>query len=407
MMKMFLSKLMPMDDAQKIINTCLKTIEIEEIPLEEAYQRVNAQEITSTLNSPPFDRSAMDGYAIQAEDSFGHSPTNPFQLRVVDHIGAGQKSDLKLKSGEAITIATGAPIPAGANAVVMTEYTHEEGDIIAVETSLAPGENVSPAGEDFNKGDIVLEKGRLLGPAELAIIASAGFDRVSVYKKPRIAVLVTGSELVMPKNELEGAEVINSNHFTIKSMVESCLAVPEMFHSIDNAELVEELFEKLLREYDALITTGGTAISKGDVVVDVAQKLGEVHVHGVSLRPGKPFGFAQVQEKPVFMLSGFPVAAMVQFDVFARDALLRMQGLQRNPLLVHKKAARKIPSTLGRTDYIRARIEGEMVHPLKIKGSGIIRSMVESDSYIIIPENLEGIEEGDQCQILPYHSLKT
>lgn len=405
-MKMFLSKLMPMDDAQKIINTCLKTTEIEEIPLEEAYQRVNAQEIISTLNSPPFHRSAMDGYAIQAEDSFGHSPTNPFQLKVVDHIGAGQKSDLKLTSGEAITIATGAPIPAGANAVVMTEYTHEERDIIIVETSLAPGENVSPAGEDFNKGDIVLEKGKLLGPAELAIIASAGFDRVSVYKKPRIAVLITGSELVMPKKELEGAEVINSNHFTIKSMVESCLAVPEMFHSIDNADLVEELFEKLLKEYDALITTGGTAISKGDVVVDVAQKLGEVPVHGVSLRPGKPFGFAQVQRKPVFMLSGFPVAAMVQFDVFARDALLKMQGLQRNPLLVHKKAARKIPSTLGRTDYIRARIEGEMVRPLKIKGSGIIRSMVESDSYIIIPENLEGIEEGDQCQILPYHSLK-
>lgn len=406
MMKMFLSKLMPMDDAQKIINTFTESTEVEEISLEEAYQRVNAQEVISTLNSPPFDRSAMDGYALLAEDSFGHSETNPFQLKVVDRIGAGQKSDLKLKSGEAIKISTGAPIPSGANAVVMEEYTHEDGDIIHVETSLTPGENVSPAGEDFNKGDTVLEKGKLLGPAELAIIASAGFDHVSVYKKPRIAVLITGSELVMPKKDLEGAEVINSNHYTIKSMVESCLAVPEMFHSIDDAQLVEELFNELLKEYDALITTGGTAISKGDVVVDVAQKLGEVHVHGVSLRPGKPFGFAQVQGKPVFMLSGFPVAAMVQFDVFARDALLKMQGFKRNPVLVHKKAARKIASTLGRTDYIRARMEGEMARPLKIKGSGIIRSMVESDSYIIIPENLEGIEEGDQCQILPYHSLK-
>jgi len=397
---------MPMDDAQKIINTFTGSMDVEEILLEEAYQRVNAQEVISTLNSPPFDRSAMDGYALLAEDSFGHSETSPFQLKVVDRIGAGQKSDLKLKSGEAIKISTGAPIPSGANAVVMEEFTHEEGDIIHVETSLTPGENVSPAGEDFNKGDAVLEKGKLLGPAELAIIASAGFDHVSVYKKPRIAVLITGSELVMPKNELEGAEVINSNHFTIKSMVESCLAVPEMFHSIDDAQLVEELFNELLEEYDALITTGGTAISKGDVVVDVAQKLGEVHVHGVSLRPGKPFGFAQVQGKPVFMLSGFPVAAMVQFDVFAREALLKMQGFKRTPLLVHKKASRKIASTLGRTDYIRARMEGEMVRPLKIKGSGIIRSMVESDSYIIIPENLEGIEEGDQCQILPYHSLK-
>jgi len=405
-MKMFLSQFTTPDDAKKIITDSLKTSAVEEIPLEKAYQRVIAQEIISNLNSPPFDRSAMDGYAILAENSFSHSETNPFHLKVVDRIGAGEKSNLKLKSGEAIKIATGAPIPAGANAVVMEEYTHEEDDTLEVLTSVVPGENVSPAGEDFNKGDLVLKKGKLLGPAELAIIASAGFSKVKIFKKPKIAVLITGSELVMPKNILEGAEVINSNHFTIKSMVESCLAIPKMLHSIDSAELVEEIFEKLLDEYDALITTGGTAISKGDVVVDVAEKLGDVPIHGVSLRPGKPFGFAQIHGKPVFMLSGFPVAAMVQFDVFVRQALFKMQGLTFKPLLVQKKATRKIPSTLGRTDYIRAKIEGQMVRPLKIKGSGIIKSMVESDSYIIIPENLEGIEKGAECEVLPYHSLK-
>ncbi|MCC7559846.1 MAG: molybdopterin molybdotransferase MoeA [Methanobacterium sp.] len=403
---MFLSQFTTPDDAKKIITDSLKTSAVEEIPLEKAYQRVIAQEIISNLNSPPFDRSAMDGYAILAENSFSHSETNPFHLKVVDRIGAGEKSNLKLKSGEAIKIATGAPIPAGANAVVMEEYTHEEDDTLEVLTSVVPGENVSPAGEDFNKGDLVLKKGKLLGPAELAIIASAGFSKVKIFKKPKIAVLITGSELVMPKNILEGAEVINSNHFTIKSMVESCLAIPKMLHSIDSAELVEEIFEKLLDEYDALITTGGTAISKGDVVVDVAEKLGDVPIHGVSLRPGKPFGFAQIHGKPVFMLSGFPVAAMVQFDVFVRQALFKMQGLTFKPLLVQKKATRKIPSTLGRTDYIRAKIEGQMVRPLKIKGSGIIKSMVESDSYIIIPENLEGIEKGAECEVLPYHSLK-
>ena len=403
---MFLSQFTTPDDAKKIITDSLKTSAVEEIPLEKAYQRVIAQEVISTLNSPPFDRSAMDGYAILAEDSFSHSEANPFHLKVVDRIGAGEKSNLKLKSGEAIKIATGAPIPAGANAVVMEEYTHEEDDTLEVLTSVVPGENVSPAGEDFNKGDLVLKKGKLLGPAELAIIASAGFSKVKIFKKPKIAVLITGSELVMPKNILEGAEVINSNHFTIKSMVESCLAIPKMFHSIDSAELVEEIFEKLLDEYDALITTGGTAISKGDVVVDVAEKLGDVPIHGVSLRPGKPFGFAQIHGKPVFMLSGFPVAAMVQFDVFVRQALFKMQGLTFKPLLVQKKATRKIPSTLGRIDYIRAKIEGQMVRPLKIKGSGIIKSMVESDSYIIIPENLEGIEKGAECEVLPYHSLK-
>jgi len=403
---MFLSQFTTPDDAKKIITDSLKTSAVEEIPLEKAYQRVIAQEIISNLNSPPFDRSAMDGYAILAENSFSHSETNPFHLKVVDRIGAGEKSNLKLKSGEAIKIATGAPIPAGANAVVMEEYTHEEDDTLEVLTSVVPGENVSPAGEDFNKGDLVLKKGKLLGPAELAIIASAGFSKVKIFKKPKIAVLITGSELVMPKNILEGAEVINSNHFTIKSMVESCLAIPKMLHSIDSAELVEEIFEKLLDEYDALITTGGTAISKGDVVVDVAEKLGDVPIHGVSLRPGKPFGFAQIHGKPVFMLSGFPVAAMVQFDVFVRQALFKMQGLTFKPLLVQKKATRKIPSTLGRIDYIRAKIEGQMVRPLKIKGSGIIKSMVESDSYIIIPENLEGIEKGAECEVLPYHSLK-
>ncbi|MBW4256263.1 gephyrin-like molybdotransferase Glp [Methanobacterium subterraneum] len=403
---MFLSQFTTPDDAKKIITDSLKTSAVEEIPLEKAYQRVIAQEVISTLNSPPFDRSAMDGYAILAEDSFSHSEANPFHLKVVDRIGAGEKSNLKLKSGEAIKIATGAPIPAGANAVVMEEYTHEEDDTLEVLTSVVPGENVSPAGEDFNKGDLVLKKGKLLGPAELAIIASAGFSKVKIFKKPKIAVLITGSELVMPKNILEGAEVINSNHFTIKSMVESCLAIPKVLHSIDSAELVEEIFEKLLDEYDALITTGGTAISKGDVVVDVAEKLGDVPIHGVSLRPGKPFGFAQIHGKPVFMLSGFPVAAMVQFDVFVRQALFKMQGLTFKPLLVQKKATRKIPSTLGRIDYIRAKIEGQMVRPLKIKGSGIIKSMVESDSYIIIPENLEGIEKGAECEVLPYHSLK-
>lgn len=403
---MFLSKFTPVDDAKKIINDCLKTTSTEVINLENAYQRVIAQKVTSTFDSPPFDRSAMDGYAVKAEDTFGHSETNPIQLKIVDVIGAGEKSAVDLKNGEAIKIATGAPLPSGANAVVMEEYTQSEKTSIQVETSLVPGENVSPAGEDFYKGDQVLEIGKILNPPELGIVVSAGFDQVEVFKKPRIGVLITGSELVMPKKELEGAEVINSNHFTIKSMVESCLAVPEMFHSIDDASQVKDLFKNILKEYDALITTGGTAISKGDVVVDVAHELGEVLIHGVSLRPGKPFGFAQIEGKPVFMLSGFPVAAMVQFDVFVREALLLMQGHQMEPLIINKQATRKIPSTLGRTDYIRARIDGDVVLPLKIKGSGIIRSMVESDSYIIIPENQEGIADGEECEVLPYQSLK-
>ncbi|OPX58380.1 MAG: molybdopterin biosynthesis protein MoeA [Methanobacterium sp. PtaB.Bin024] len=403
---MFLSELIPVSDAKKTIYNCLKEPVIEEIDLENAFKRVNARKVHSNLNSPPFDRSAMDGYAILAENTFGHSANNPIQLKLVDSIRAGEKSKVELKNGEAIRIATGAPLPAGANAVVMEEYTCLDGNLLDVETAVFPGENVSSACEDFRKGDLVLDNGKLLNPPELSIVASAGFNQATVFKKPRIGVIITGSELVMPKNDLQGAEVINSNHFTLKSMVESCLAVPEMFHAVDDASLVKDMFTNLLKDYDALITTGGTAISKGDVVVDVAHEMGEVLIHGVSIRPGKPFAFAQIQGKPVFMLSGFPVAAMVQFDVFVRDALLKMQGLHVKPLKIQKKASKKMPSSLGRTDYVRAKIEGEMVHPLKIKGSGIIRSMVESDSYIIIPENQEGIFEGEDCVVLPYQSLK-
>jgi molybdopterin molybdotransferase len=399
---MFLSKLTPVPDAKKIIMKSMTSTEVELINLDEGYQRVTAQDVVSVLNSPPFDRSAMDGFAIRAEDTFGHSQTNPVQLTIINRIGAGELSTLELKKNEAIKIATGAPIPIGSNSVVMEEYTQEINDLLDVEMSVTPGENVSPLGEDFKKDDVVLNSGKFLRPQELAIIASAGYDQVAVYKKPKVAVIITGSELVMPKRELKGAEVINSNHYTVKSQVQSSLAIPEMYHSVDNAEMLEELFINTLKDYDAIITTGGTAISKGDVVVDVASKLGEVLLHGVSVRPGKPFAFAQINNKPVFMLSGFPVAAMVQYDIFVRDGLLKMQGLERKSLIIEKKAAKKIPSTLGRTDYIRARMDGSLVWPLKIKGSGIIRSMVESDCYIIIPENLEGIAAGEKCEVLPY-----
>jgi len=403
---MFLYELMPVQKAEKILRSNLNTAGTEIVNLDQTHHRVLAQNVVSLLDAPPFDRSAMDGYAVRAEETFGHSEENPVQLKIVDRIGAGKVSKMDLKKGNAIQIATGAPIPFGANAVVMEEYTQSHQDHLEVRTTVIPGENVSPSGEDFITGDLILKAGRVLNPAEIGIIASAGYSEVEVYNKPRVGVMVTGSELVMPKSQLEGAEIINSNHFTVKSLVESALGVPDMIHCVDDHDLVREEFLRLLKNNDCLITTGGTAISKGDVVVDVANELGEVLIHGVTLRPGKPFAFAVVEDKPVFMLSGFPVAAMVQFDVFVRENLLRMQGLERELNFITKTAARKIPSTLGRTDYIRARQEGDTVRPLKIKGSGIIRSMVESDCYIIMEENLEGVGSGEKCMVLPYHFLQ-
>lgn len=403
---MYLFELMPLEEALNIINSVKVKKDTEKTNLENAYNRVLAENIITPFDSPSFDRSAMDGYAIKAEETFGFSETNPAHLKIVDRIGAGKKSEVIVKNGEAVKIATGAPIPKGANGVVMEEYTYENGDNLEILTSITPHENVSPAAEEFRKGDLILKSPKHLRPQDVGIIASAGYDKIDVFKKPKIGIITTGNELVMPGDEIKDAEIVNSNYFTIKSLVESTLAIPELTHCIDDAEKVKEKVKEFVKSFDAVITTGGTAISKGDVVVDVVDELGEVLIHGVSLRPGKPFGFGVIDNKPIFMLSGYPVAAMVQFDVFVRDYLLKMQNIYRTPQIVKKVTSKKIASTLGRTDYIRAKIDGDLVNPLKIKGSGIIRSMVESDSYIIIEENLEGIAEGEECDVLLYDSLK-
>ena len=358
---MFLSTLMPVKMAQKIIYSSLKKVGVENISLEDAHRRVLSEELISQLNSPPFERSAMDGYAIRAEDTFGFSETNPAKLRIIDSIGAGQVSNQVVKNGEAVKISTGAPIPGGANSVVMEEYTFSQEDLLEVEMTLKPGENISSMGEDFKEGEIILSEGKLLRPQDLAIIASAGYNRVNVFKKPKIAVVTTGNELVMPRPDIHGAEIINSNHYTFKAMVESAMAIPSVVHCFDSHKLVEDEFKKLLETHDALISTGGTAISKGDVVVDVTEKIGKVLIHGIALRPGKPFGFGIIQEKPIFMLSGYPVAAIVQADVFVRNYLHKMQGIENEPQIIHKIAMKKIPSSLGRTDYIRAETDGSMV----------------------------------------------
>ena len=403
---MFLSELIPVKDALKIIDNIEIKLDTERISLEEAYNRVLAEDIKSLLDSPSFDKSAMDGYAVKAEDTFGSSEANPTYLKVVDRIGAGDLSQIILKRGEAVKIATGAPIPEGADSVVMEEYTYEKNDNLEVSKTLFPSENVAPFGEDFKQGDKLLKSGKLLRPQDIGLITSAGHNTVNVFKKPKIGVITTGNELVLSKSEIKGAKIINSNYYTLKALVESTLAVPELTHCVDDAEKVKEQIEEFLGSCDAIITTGGTAISKGDVVVDVVNEMGEVLIHGAAIRPGKPFGFGVINGTPIFMLSGYPVASMVQFDVFTRNYLLKMQNISKKFPLIKKTASRKIASTLGRTDYVRAKTYGDHVYPLKIEGSGVIRSMVESDCYILIEENVEGINEGEECDVLLYDSLK-
>ncbi|WP_405289956.1 gephyrin-like molybdotransferase Glp [Methanobrevibacter sp.] len=403
---MFLSKLESISNAQKLIDDNQRLTEVEEIPLFEAHKRVLAEDIMAFHDSPPFDKSAMDGFAVIGENTFGASQSAPKELKIIDAIGAGEFSDKTVCDNEAIVIATGAPIPDGANAVIMKEYTTTDGDDLTIYSQVTPGENVSPKSEDIEKGQKILDKNTFIRYQELGLIASAGYDTVRVFKKPKVKIIITGNELVEPtKEEIDKAKIINSNQFTIKALVEDCGAIAEIAHAGDTFDEVKDAVLEASRDFDVIMTTGGTAISKGDVVLDVVDDLGEILFHGVAIRPGKPAGAGVVNGKMIFTFSGQPVAAMSQFDMFARKYLFEMQGRSFDFHIVKRESQLKIPSQLGRTDFIRAVADDEYAKHVLNRGSGIIRSMVEANSYIIIDENDEGYQKGDIVNVVMFDSL--
>ena len=403
---MFLSKLESISNAQKLVSDNQILSEVEEVPLFEAHKRVLAEDIMAFHDSPPFDKSAMDGFAVIGENTFGASQSAPKELKIIDAIGAGDFSDKTVGENEAIVIATGAPVPEGANAVIMKEYTTTDGDCLTIYSQVTPGENVSPKSEDIEKGQKILDKNTFIRYQELGLIASAGYDTVRVFKKPKVKIIITGNELVEPtKEEIDKAKIINSNQFTIKALVEDSGAIAEITHAGDTFDEVKEAILKASRDYDVIMTTGGTAISKGDVVLDVVDDIGEVLFHGVAIRPGKPAGAGIVNSKMVFTFSGQPVAAMSQFDMFARKYLFEMQGRAFDFHIVKRESQLKIPSQLGRTDFIRAVSDDEYAKHVLNRGSGIIRSMVEANSYIIIDENDEGYQKGDIVDVVMFDSL--
>ena len=403
---MFFSKLDSVQNAIKLISENLKTTEMEEISIHNAHKRVLAEDIIAFHDSPPFDKSAMDGFALIAQDTFGAGQSAPKQFKIIDAIGAGDFSSKTVSQNEAIVIATGAPIPDGANAVLMKEYTTTDGDDLTIYSQVTPGENVSPKSEDIEKGQKILDKNTFIRYQELGLVASAGYDTVKVFRKPRVKIIITGNELVEPtKEEIDNAKIINSNQFTIKAMVEDSGAICDIGRAGDTFDEVRDAILEASKDYDVIMTTGGTAISKGDVVLDVVDDIGEILFHGVAIRPGKPAGAGIVNDKIVFTFSGQPVAAMSQFDMFARKYLFEMQGRTFDFNIVKRTSQLKIPSQLGRTDFIRAVSDEEHAKHVLNSGSGIIRSLVEANSYIIIDENDEGYQKDDIVDVVFFDSL--
>jgi len=395
-------------DALKIVLSNVERLEPEVVPFNRALGRVLAEDVVSEVDVPPFDRSAVDGYVVRAADTFGASELKPVKLRVIRSVAIGATSKLHVGKGEAVKIMTGAPLPKGADAAVMVEHTRAKDKKIAVSAPVTPGKNVSARGEDVKVGEVVLGRGQLLRPQDVGMLASVGKIRVRVSQRPRVAILATGGELRKPGKHLGRAEITDVNSYSLAAAVESCGGLSHQLGIVpDRSELLRRALRRAIG-HDMVLASGGSSVGEFDIMPDVIARLGELLFHGVAIRPGGPTAFGIVKGKPVFALAGFPVSSLVAFDMLARPALRKMQGLptDRGYPRVRAKLARKVSSTLGRADIVRVRVRakrGELVaDPIRVTGSGVLSSMTEADGFVIVPEDVEGFDEGSIVEVELY-----
>lgn len=398
------------EKALQILRGVLEKIEKKEVvdvPLMESLNRVSGEDIYAPFDLPLFDRSAVDGYAVIAEETFSASPSNPMFFRVVGSLMPGDEAGLiKIDRGEAVEVMTGAPIPLNANAVVMAEDAKEvKPGLIEVYKQVHPLQNVSRRGEDFEAGKLVVRKGTKIKPWHIGALASFNITHVKVFSKPRIGILSTGRELVELGSEIKQGKIVNSSKAMLKALVDSCGGEPVDLGNVDDdVELIVEKLKNGLKTCDVLITTGGTSIGRRDLVPEAVSLLGEVLVHGIAMRPGRPTGFGLVRRKPVFMLSGFPVAALIGFNLFVKPTINALLGAVADPApKIIGRLTRRVASLTGMRSFVRVRVskyeDSYIVEPLRMTGSGLLSTLTEANGLLEIPENMEGYEQGEEVEV--------
>ncbi|MHC1590209.1 MAG: molybdopterin molybdotransferase MoeA [Candidatus Hecatellaceae archaeon] len=387
----------------------VRLLEAEEAPLLEASGRVLAEDVFSPTDVPPFDRAAMDGYAVKAEDTQGASASNPVLLKLSGEAEIGSEYHGFVNRGEAVQVGTGTPIPDGANSVLMFEYSRllEDGRTLEVYKPLAPGENVAKAGEDVKAGEKVLPEGRVLLPPDIALLAAMGLSRVKVRVKPRVAVLSIGGELVEPEAEVAPGKIHDSNRYFLLSALQRLGCTPlDLGIAPDRAEEIGSRISRVIREAHLYILCGGSSVGGRDVTLDALKGLEGFRLlfHGVSIRPGRPLAAGVLKGKPVIILPGYPAATMLTFHVFARKILGLMLGVKPAEFRVEGRLTRRVASQPGILDLVRVRVRmGEdgvrLIEPLRAAGAGVISSMVKADGLLLVPEPLEGYEQDETVEV--------
>ncbi|HXF38765.1 MAG TPA: gephyrin-like molybdotransferase Glp, partial [Blastocatellia bacterium] len=346
------------DEAISVVLERIEMLGAETIPLEQAHGRVLAEDVRADIDLPPFDRARMDGYAVRAADVV----TVPVKLRVIGEIAAGAQFEHNLNAGEAIKIFTGAPVPSGADAVQKVEVTRATGSAVEILESVTPGQFITTRASEISAGEVTATPGREIGPAELAVLASFGYARVRVGRRPRVAVISTGSELVDVTTKPDAAQIRNSNTYTIGAYAERAGAIVDDLGTVeDTPEATRDSLLRAAGNRDIVITSGGVSMGDYDLVKAALIEIGaEVFFDKVSIRPGKPTVFARRDKTFFFGLPGNPVSTSVTFNVFARPAIRKMQG-DATPVLplVRARLARSLKDASSRRSYLPARLSIE------------------------------------------------
>ena len=411
--------MLSVEEAQERVLRAFEPLATETIPLLEAVGRVLAEHVRADVDIPPHANSSMDGYAVRAPDTEGADSASPVALHVTGDLPAGHVADKAVAPGTAIRIMTGAPLPPGADAIVKVEDTEAHGEQVLVFTEVAPGTYVRPAGEDVRAGSLVLRGGTWLRPEEIGMLAGLGRPYVSVSRKPRVAILATGDELVAIDAPLSPGKIRNANSYSNAAQVINHGGEPILLGIARDTldELTAKIKDGLAQDVDLFLTSGGVSVGDFDLVKDVLAAEGEMNFWRVRMKPGKPLAFGHLNlpaeeskgaEKtvPILGLPGNPVSVMVSFEMFVRPALLKMQGAaQLHRPVVDATLMDDIAHKDERRHFVRVQLRWEQgeyhAYLTGAQGSGILSSMVKANALAIIPEDWDHAAAGATVQAIP------
>jgi len=385
------------DDAMQMVMGAAVSIErVESVPLVDADGRVVARDVTSHVDVPPFDRAAMDGYAVVAADTFGAGTHAPRELVCVDRVFTGQMPARGISAGECVEIATGAPMPDGADAVVMVEETEreKESERIRILSPVYPRQNVGRRGADLTKGQTVVSTGQLLNPSRVGALAATGATTVDVYARPSVAILSTGNEIAEPGVPLAPGQIYDINRFTLETVVRRHGGVVTVLPTaIDTIEDLSAGLDRA-RAHDIIVFSGGSSVGERDLILDVLTARGEVIFHGIAVKPGKPTVFGRIGHTPVLGMPGYPTSCLSNAYMMLVPFLRKMARLPMwHPQTIDAPLARRVVSTTGRHQFYTVRLVDGRAEPA-FKASGDITSMAQADGYIEIPAQTDIVEAG-------------